>query len=235
MLVASYIFLTLVMVKKLRFIFILLLFATNMALAQHTLNMEFDKVPGFTSLTTNGKSYVVSSSQDYMLRYKNTKLYFAPISRLDFVSFTDLTLEAKKTSSNIPATIKPNFNPWYFTFNIGVGAQYFVKNSLHFGFNIDVIGFSVAGNSGFNYTNTENGNKENIQLKPSRLNLLLGNTNDIGTLNSQFFVGGNVWKKLWLKGGFSHTVFGFNGDALGSDYFKFNTMPLLSFAWHYDK
>lgn len=69
------------------------------------------------------------------------------------------------------------------TGNIG----YYFSEKLYGGINIDLIGFTIGRNTSAIFKSNGNTINENIS-KPSSFNLLLTGDNDLGTLNSEFFI-----------------------------------------------
>jgi len=77
--------------------------------------------------------------------------------------------------------------PFVSSFNLSANLGYALSRSWSLGFNIDVVGFSV-GRRGSAIL-TSNGITSNEPLaKPAAFNLLLTGDNDLGSLNSEFFL-----------------------------------------------
>jgi hypothetical protein len=70
--------------------------------------------------------------------------------------------------------------------NLFVNLQYKFNEKLSAGFNIDVIGFSFGGKKRGNYINGFEGAM--TAAKPTSFNLLLTSDNDLGSLNSEFYL-----------------------------------------------
>lgn len=85
--------------------------------------------------------------------------------------------------------------------NISINFSYQVFKKITAGFNIDAIGFSFGANQQGSYLGN-NGAGAATQGKPTAFNLLLVSDNDLGSLNSEFFVHYNASDKWGIKAGF---------------------------------
>lgn len=100
--------------------------------------------------------------------------------------------------------------------NVMIQISYAFTEKLRAGFNIDVIGFSYGGSVPGTYIN---GNAPDgiytkpVNASPSSFNLLLVGENDLGSLNSEFFVTYSLNEKLALKGGVQHIFMEFTTDT----------------------
>jgi hypothetical protein len=92
--------------------------------------------------------------------------------------------------------------------NVFIGANLNFLTRFGVGFNIDVGGFSAGttekawydvdmSNGGTTYANE-------VSTRPSTYNLLKGGSNDLGTLNSEFYVECRFESGVRLRGGVSH-------------------------------
>ncbi|WP_291724151.1 hypothetical protein [Bernardetia sp.] len=90
--------------------------------------------------------------------------------------------------------------------NLGLYTDYSVTENLLLGFNIDIVGFSFGGEkdgvvivepaiTGVGVPDT---------AKPTSFNLLLVGNNDIGTLNSEFWIGYRIASNVMIRGAFSY-------------------------------
>ena len=70
------------------------------------------------------------------------------------------------------------------------------------GFNLDLLGGSLGPTQTGQYA--ENGFERTASLHPTALNVLLGDTRDIGTLNSEFFLATPINEHWGSRAGFSH-------------------------------
>ena len=80
--------------------------------------------------------------------------------------------------------------------NIPIYLQYSFNEKLDIGFNIDAIGFTFGGSQSGKYINTKPGKTFNGTTQtgsPTAFNLLLVSDNDLGNLNSEFYV------RYWIK------------------------------------
>ncbi len=81
--------------------------------------------------------------------------------------------------------------------NATIFLQYSLLPRLDVGFNIDAIGFSVGGeqNGTFRALQSDEASLHNTRqsARPTSFNLLLSSDNDIGSLNSEFFL------RYWVK------------------------------------
>lgn len=92
-----------------------------------------------------------------------------------------------------------------YSINLVLHIQYTLTRKVDIGCNIDAVGFSFGPSKKFNViSNVYDPGQEPIQTaSPTRLNLLLTSDNDIGSLNSEFFVRYKINTKLSLRGGYS--------------------------------
>ncbi len=89
--------------------------------------------------------------------------------------------------------------------NVVINIQYSITPRLDVGFNIDAIGFSFGPKKDFNVISSVYDPDQSpvVTGSPTRLNLLLTSDNDIGSLNSEFFVRYRIGKKIGLRGGYT--------------------------------
>lgn len=100
--------------------------------------------------------------------------------------------------------------------SINIG--YSITEKLMLGFNIDAIGVSFGGEQDFTFTSLDDGSAPfTTKASPTSTNFLLVGDNDIGTLNSEFFVRYMVGSKLGLRGGFSFFFSEYTTDQVGSN------------------
>ncbi len=85
-------------------------------------------------------------------------------------------------------------NPQVNSLNIAIHLQYSIHKKLDLGFNIDAIGFSFgAKQPGSVISSVYDPNQPYLlSTAPTKLNLLLTSDNDIGSLNSEFYI------RYWL-------------------------------------
>lgn len=92
-----------------------------------------------------------------------------------------------------------------YSFNLALYIQYTLSRKFDVGCNIDVVGVSFGPSKRFNViSNVYDAGQEPIQEgSPTKLNLLLTSDNDIGSLNSEFFVRYKITPKISLRGGYA--------------------------------
>lgn len=93
-------------------------------------------------------------------------------------------------------------SPRIFALNAFISADVWILNWFELGFNLDIGGMSFGTSQSGRYG--ENGPGETYELSPTRWNLLRGNTRDLGTLNSEFFVSMPLTPQVALRAGWSH-------------------------------
>ncbi len=100
--------------------------------------------------------------------------------------------------------------------NAMIHISYAITDKLQAGFNIDVIGISYGGSTPGTYIN---GNAPDgiyskpVNASPSTFNLLLVGENDLGSLNSEFYVTYSLNEKLALKAGVQHIFMEYTTDT----------------------
>lgn len=118
--------------------------------------------------------------------------------------------------------IKANMDSVQFTsaqaysLNILIHISYAFTDKLRAGFNIDVIGVSFGGSSPGTYINgnaTDAIYTKPVTASPSAFNLLLVGENDLGSLNSEFFITYSLNEKWALKGGVQHIFMEYTTDT----------------------
>jgi hypothetical protein len=92
--------------------------------------------------------------------------------------------------------------------NLGLYTDYSITENILVGFNIDVVGFSFGSEKdGIVTRNTGIGDPIVPSIdtaKPTSFNLLLVGDNDIGTLNSEFWIGYRIASNVMVRGAFSY-------------------------------
>jgi hypothetical protein len=103
------------------------------------------------------------------------------------------TIFSETIEQNIDTITTPTANTN--SLNAAIYLEYAIAKRFDVGFNIDVVGFSFGPEKTFNVLSSSyDPNQSPVQTgSPTRLNLLLSSDNDIGSLNSEFFV------RYWLK------------------------------------
>lgn len=176
------------------------------------------KKDAFVDITgTLGKSQTVTSASyvynwrlgkrekwelGFGLRYSayfGTKKYYitAPARLARGTTFPFLIVfAAQKTENWDTLTVqRPFTNSLNATFNLG----YHITEHWYAGTNIDLIGVTVGRNSSAILTSNGTTTTE-ANAKPANFNLLLTGDNDLGTLNSEFFLRYDLNNRWSLKG-----------------------------------
>ncbi|HEY9702165.1 MAG TPA: hypothetical protein V6C58_06950, partial [Allocoleopsis sp.] len=84
--------------------------------------------------------------------------------------------------------------------NLSINLGYQLTSKVFAGFNIDAIGFSFGGERQAKYINGTT--VTNTTAKPTSFNALLVSDNDLGTLNSEFFITYKLKKNWSIKAGY---------------------------------
>jgi hypothetical protein len=93
-------------------------------------------------------------------------------------------------------------SPTIYSVNVLFNMGYRITKKIALGLNIDVIGASFGSEKLGTYISASN--NTTVPVKPTSLNLLLGNNNDHGSLNSTFFLRYFINEKLAVKAGVQH-------------------------------
>lgn len=102
------------------------------------------------------------------------------------------------------------------------------KHPLSLGFNIDLAGVTF-GPARTALRRPPIGLYEFGQATPVRANLLLGNTNDRGTLNSEFYLNLRVAPRLNARLAFGHLAAGYSFD--GNRYQRFFNLAVVGVSY----
>lgn len=107
--------------------------------------------------------------------------------------------------------------------NLAVEGQVRVIGPLTVGANLDLAGVATGG------TRRDSG----LTLEPARGSLFRYGDRDLGSLNSEYFLGWQSGSALALRAGVSHYVTGYRGAAGGAStrYLRFDTVPFLALRW----
>lgn len=91
------------------------------------------------------------------------------------------------------------------SFNIPIYLSIRPFDKIYLGANIDVIGLTFGGNaSGQNYITKPDGDEVAVDVSASTFNLMLGGgANDIGSLNSEFYLGYRFTNFLSVRAGYT--------------------------------
>ncbi|HWZ22325.1 MAG TPA: hypothetical protein VNW06_06695 [Cytophagaceae bacterium] len=99
------------------------------------------------------------------------------------------------------ATVTPQVN----SMNLSIHIEYNVWRKFDIGFNIDVAGFSFGGRQKVNVISSSfDANQAPVlYARPTKFNLLLTSDNDIGSLNSEFFLRYWLSSKIGIRAGYT--------------------------------
>lgn len=162
------------------------------------------------ALSTNGNegAALLSWNQLHGLGKKKQKLKVGYGIR--FTSYVGgnrfyTTAPAKYTGSDLNIDTITTNAAQVNSLNLSLHIQYTVLKKLDLGFNIDAIGFSFGTKKDFNILSSvyDQGQIPVQEARPTTFNLLLVGDNDLGTLNSEFFLRYWVSEKVGIKGGFN--------------------------------
>ncbi len=143
----------------------------------------------------------------YGLRFTSyvgaNKLYRTAPAKYTSTSQGPFTIFSADVPQNIDtiATVTPQVN----MLNLSINIEYSISKTIDLGFNIDAVGFSFGSKQKVNVLSSSfDGNQAPVTYaKPTSFNLLLTSDNDIGSLNSEFFMRYWITPKLGLRAGYS--------------------------------
>lgn len=115
--------------------------------------------------------------------------------------------------------------------NIALYFQYTFQAKIDLGFNIDAMGFSFGPKKQFNVISSSfDPNQSPVpDGAPTKLNLLLTSDNDIGSLNSEFFVRYWVTKAFGLRAGYTFLFSEYSLD----DHLSFDNGRIMNDRYRY--
>jgi hypothetical protein len=97
--------------------------------------------------------------------------------------------------------------------NFAIYLQYLITPKLAVEFNIDALGFSFGSIQTADYTSSKRTTEAQKQTtKPTSLNALLVNDNDIGSLNSELLIRYALNEKFSIKAGLAHIFIEYTSD-----------------------
>jgi len=139
----------------------------------------------FTSFVAANKYYTTAPSK-----------YTSSVQSLGTI-FSETILENIDTISTATAST--------YSLNIALHVSYNITQKIDVGLNIDAIGFSFGPKKTFNIiSSVYDENQEPVQQgSPTSFNLLLTSDNDIGSLNSEFFVRYWITPKIGVRAGYT--------------------------------
>lgn len=117
--------------------------------------------------------------------------------------------------------------------NASVHAAVRIAEPLEAGFNLDVAGVAAGGSSkSVSYRATPSAPAESVSAAPARGNLFLYGSNDIGSLNSEFYAAWRVSRAVTVRGGLSHFLAEYRADREGTTRFRrFMNLAFIAVRW----
>ncbi len=133
-------------------------------------------------------------------------------------------------------------NPNVTSLNLAIHLEYAFLLKLDVGFNIDAIGFSFGKERQGAVISSvyDAGQSPVAKAKPTNVNILLTSDNDIGSLNSEFYVGYWISKKIRIRGGYTfyfseyttENNLSFDNARIQNDRYRFKTgLLMLAVSW----
>jgi hypothetical protein len=113
--------------------------------------------------------------------------------------------------------------------NTSINLEYNFHPKIGIGFNIDAIGVSFGKEQKGVLQSDKIGADTEIKAQPTTLNLLLIGTNDIGSLNSEFFVYYRISNKATVRAGVSHLFSEYTTTQKWADNDRFRTINTFAF------
>jgi hypothetical protein len=176
----------------------------------------------FTSFTAANKFYVTAPAA-----------YTSAVQNI-------FTIFSETIAENIDTIATPTANTN--SLNVAIYIEYAISKKFDLGFNIDVVGFSFGSEKEFNVLSSSfDANQSPVQKgSPTRHNLLLTSDNDIGSLNSEFFI--RYWPKenIGLKLGFTFLFseyrtskeLSFDNGRIVNDRYRYKAgMPMIGVTY----
>ena len=167
-------------------------------------NQEFNGTGGWYHLHRFGKKkrFAIGYGVRYTGYVGGNKMYTTAPSKYTSTRQDALTIFSDDVPANIDtiSTITSYSNSVNASFHL----QYTFLRKFDFGTNIDVIGFSFAPETqGTLISSSFDGKQKPVQnAKPTPFNLLLTSDNDIGSLNSEFYLQYWLHRKWAVKLGY---------------------------------
>jgi len=180
----------------------------------------------------------------YGLRFTSyvgaNKWYTTAPSKYTSTRQDPLTIFSETIENNIDtiALVTPQVN----MMNLSIHIEYNVWRFFDLGMNIDAIGFSFGGKQKVNVLSSsfDGGQAPVTTARPTSFNLLLTSDNDIGSLNSEFFVRYWISPKFGIRAGYSflfteyrtENKLSFDNKRIENDRYRLKTsMFLLAFTY----
>jgi len=174
--------------------------AASMGQREVTAALSWNHLHGF------GKSkqrFKVGYGLRYTLYYASRKFYTTAPSKYTSPVQSLGTIFSETLEGNIDTISVPN--PQVNCLNLSIHLQYTILPKLDVGFNIDAVGFSFGVNKQGTVLSSvfDAGQSPVSDITPTTLNLLLTSDNDIGSLNSEFYVRYWLSNKIGLRAGYT--------------------------------
>ncbi|MBL7664389.1 MAG: hypothetical protein JNM93_04605 [Bacteriovoracaceae bacterium] len=167
-----------------RLILIIIFSTQNLWASQMGLGLGIGKVDG---------EDIQSIAFDYSIKVHQLNLFSLPLNIGLGLRYTNLTSDTFKINSKGNETLTDLSSQSY---NIAVYSDYELS-FMSLGFNIDLLGYTHGRQTSISSSATK--------VRPEQFNLLLGGEADLGTLNSEFWVG-KKFQSFTFKLGMSHLV-----------------------------
>ena len=113
-----------------------------------------------------------------------------------------ITAPANLTSNDANIDTLFATNSHIYSANVMLNLGYQITEKLQVGFSIDLIGFSFGPDNTSRYI--RDGKYKSVEAKPSSPNFLLIGDNDIGSLNSSFYLKYKITKRIGAKLGYQY-------------------------------
>jgi hypothetical protein len=176
----------------------------------------------FTSFVAANKYYVTAPSK-----------YTSPVQSLGTI-FSETIEENSDTITTATAVTH--------SLNLAIYIEYSITPKFDVGFNIDAVGFSFGPKKDFNVISSvfDPNQSPVVTGSPTRLNLLLTSDNDIGSLNSEFFIRYWITKKTGIRAGYTFLFseyrldqeLSFDGGRIMNDRYRYkSSMAMIGISY----
>jgi hypothetical protein len=176
----------------------------------------------FTSFAGANKYYVTAPSK-----------YTSPVQSIGTI-FSETIKENIDTVTTATAFVN--------SLNLDIYIQYAISKRIDIGFNIDAAGFSFGPEQQFNIISStlDPGQSPVVAGSPTRWNVLLTSDNDIGSLNSEFFIRYAIRSKIGVRAGYTflfteYTLdreLSFDGGRIMNDRYRYKaSMAMIGVSY----
>jgi hypothetical protein len=144
------------------------------------------------------KRFEMGTGVRFTSYFANNRYYVTAPAKLTSGEQGPQVLFIESINENLDSVLLPKaqVNALNITFNLG----YSITPRLYAGFYIDAIGFSFGARQDGRYFNGNNSSA--VTAKPTGFNWLLVSDNDLGTLNSEFFIRYYIKDQWSIKAGY---------------------------------